>query len=431
VQGRLLWRDRGLTFETVELGMRFRRGAIVIGGYASAVGVVRELACAGVPVDVVLTMPQDIAHYSRFVRRHHWLLELQDRPESLVELLEARRDAWRGWAIVPTNDYAVIALARYRDRLERHYAVTVPPWEITRRIIDKGQTYRIASAVGIATPRSYGPATRKLLQRAELQFPVLVKPNEGHVFATRFGKKLFLARSRVELDLAIERADEAGLCCEVYELIPGPDNLFYDYQVYIDRNGHPVGEFCLRKLRLAPPHFGVARACETADVAELREPTLELLRRLEWRGPASVCYKQDPRDGRFRLIEVNGRSVLPHGLARRVGINYALMGYSESVHGTLEGDSRNGWRGFWIHLHEDLLYTAMCLRSERLSWRDFRRSYLGPKTFPVWSRRDPVPFFAEWANTVRKAPRTLLDRRSRAEILGRVQSVSSVTEQGN
>jgi len=409
--------------------MRFKRGAIVIGGYASAVGVVRELARAGVPVDVVLTMPQDIAHYSNFVREHHWLLEFEDRPESLIELLEARAREWHGWAVLPTNDHAVVALARHRDRLERHCRVTVPPWEITGRVIDKQQTYRAARTVGVATPRSHGPATRDVVQSTELEFPVLVKPNEGHVFAAHFGKKLFLARSRAELARAVERVEEAGLACEVLEMIPGPDNLFYDYQVYIDRVGQPVGEFCLRKLRLSPPHFGVSRACETADLPELREPTLELLRRLEWRGPASVCYKKDPRDGTFRLIEVNGRSVLPHGLARRAGINYALMAYCEAVHGTLEGDKPNGWRGFWIHLHADLLYSAMCLRSERLDWKELRRSYLGPKTFPVWSRRDPVPFLAEWANTVRKAPRTLLDRRSRAEVLGRVQSTPGVTEQ--
>ncbi len=409
--------------------MHFRRGAIVVGGYVSGVGVVRELARAGVPVDVVLTLPQDIAHYSNFAREHHWLLELPERPESLIELLEARARAWRGWTIVPTNDHAVAALAHHRDWLERNYAVTVPPWEVTRRIIDKQQTHRAARAVGVATPRSFGPATREIVQNTELEFPVLVKPNEGHVFATRFGKKLFLARNREELTRAIERAQDAGLGCEVVELVPGPDNLFYDYQIYICRNGQPIGEFCLRKLRLSPPHFGVTRACETADPTELREPSLELLRRLEWRGPASVCYKQDPRDGIFRLIEVNGRCVLPHGLARRAGINYALMGYSEAVHGTLEGHTPNGWRGFWIHLHSDLLYSAVCLRSEGLDWRDFRRSYLGPKTFPVWSRRDPVPFFAEWAHTVRKAPRTILDRRSRSEVLGRVQSDPSVTEQ--
>jgi hypothetical protein len=63
----------------------------------------------------------------------------------------------------------------------------------------------------------------------------------------------------------------------------------------------------------------------------------------------------------------------------------------------------------------------MCLRTERLDWKEFRRSYLGPKTFPVWSREDPVPFLAEWSNTLRKTPRTLLSRRLRGEILGRVQ----------
>jgi predicted ATP-grasp superfamily ATP-dependent carboligase len=66
--------------------MERQTGAIVVGGYANGVGVVHSLARQGIPVDVVLTMPQDIAQYSRFVRQHYWHRELEVRPESLIEL---------------------------------------------------------------------------------------------------------------------------------------------------------------------------------------------------------------------------------------------------------------------------------------------------------------------------------------------------------
>ena len=82
-------------------------GAVVIGGYANGVSALRSLAREGVRTAVVLTKPHDIAHHSRYAHEAHRVLDLHRRPDGLLDLLEDRAGEWRGWALIPTNDYAL------------------------------------------------------------------------------------------------------------------------------------------------------------------------------------------------------------------------------------------------------------------------------------------------------------------------------------
>jgi predicted ATP-grasp superfamily ATP-dependent carboligase len=400
-----------------------RQGAVVVGGGVNALGAVRALAENGVPVCVVCNLRSaDLAYHSRHVSEHHWPTKLGGGSEAILDLLEHRAPAWRGWALFPTNDGALELLSRNRDRLSKDYAPTFPSWEIVRGIVDKQGTYEAAARAGIELPLSYGSARLDRVRGKAFDYPLVIKPSEGPAFYRHFGKKLLLARDESELLAALEKVEASGLSCELLDFVPGPDRQIFHYQIYMDRDGGPVGGFALRKLRQSPPYFGVARAAETAFAPELREQTVELLRELGWWGMASAAYKLDPRDGRYRLMEVNGRCCKSHGLARRAGINYALLAYGESVLGESgSGVEPNGWQGAWLHLHADLLYTARWSGREELDWADFRRSYSGPKTYAVWSARDPKPFLAEWGGTLRKGARMLVRREERDEVAGRVQ----------
>ena len=62
-----------------------------------------------------------------------------------------------------------------------------------------------------------------------------------------------------------------------------------------------------------------------------------------------------------------------------------------------------------------------CGRREGLNRSEFWRSYRGPKTYAVWSPRDPKPFLAQWAHTLRKAGRMLMGGDERGEVARRVQ----------
>jgi D-aspartate ligase len=398
-------------------------GAVVIGGYSNGVSALRGLAREGVRTAVILTAEHDIAQHSRYAHEAHRVHYLNRRPDGLIELLEAQSARWRGWALIPTNDYALAALAQYKEPLSRTYRVTVPDEEITRRVLDKAITYRFAQEVGVDIPRPYGAASRVTAARLDLLFPLIVKPLQSARFWEIFGKKLFVVRDRAELIAAVDRVEQSGIAADVFDLVPGPDDQVYNYTMYLDRWGRPAAEFALRKIRKAPRFFGVGRAAMTAELPHLRERTIALLQHIGWRGVASVEYKLDPRDGRYRLMEINGRCPLTNALPTRCGVNYPLLAWREHVLRETVSAAPNGWRGLWTHLHADLLYTLIEERSPDWSWLNFISGYAGPWVDAVWTTKDPIPFLAQWAGTVRKAARGVRDSEVRDEVRNRFQSM--------
>jgi predicted ATP-grasp superfamily ATP-dependent carboligase len=179
----------------------------------------------------------------------------------------------------------------------------------------------------------------------------------------------------------------------------------------------------MRKLRKAPRFYGVGRAAAPADVPHLRERTIALLQRIGWRGTASVEYKLDPRDGRYRLMEINGRCALANALPTRCGVNYPLLAWREHVLRESVSAAPNGWRGVWTHMHADFLYTAIEERDPNWSWLEFIGNYTGPWVDAVWSSKDPMPFLAQCAGTLRKAAQSARDTRVREEVRNRFQPV--------
>ena len=359
-------------------------GAIVIGGYVNALGAVRSLAALGMAVEVVVTKPFDIAHRSRHCRRHHVVADLHERSEGLADLLLGPLAAeCRGWALIPVNDEAVAALADHRERLEAVYRVVAPHPDAARYLLDKGLMCRAAREVGIDVPAVYD-------DRAEAPFPVVVKPLASYRFAARFGVKLGVAQDRADLDAWLAETDD--IPCIVTELVPGADDALYVAAVFLGDDGSPVAARTVRKLRQGPPGFGDARVAEVVDdIPELIEATVELGRRIGLTGIAVAEFKRDERDGRFRFLEVNGRSVVYNGLLRGAGLDLVALAVGAPA-------GANGGAPRWVHLYPDLLYSLR----DRIGRERFTAPYRGPWMEAVWSRRDPAPFLAQWARPPRR-----------------------------
>ena len=403
------------------------QGVVVLGGYVNALGVVRALHARGIATAVVTTKPFDIAHLSRCVSSHVAVAGVEEQPELIVELLERRAADWEGWAVLPTNDEALAALALHHDRLSSRYRLIAPPLEVARHLLDKTLMLESARAVGADVPTHYGPATEETAAERELSFPVVVKPLVGYRFAARFGSKLFVAHDREELRRCAALLAAAAIEGQVVELVPGPDSGIYQYTTYLDARGEPRGGLTARKLRQGPPLFGIACVAEiVANPDGLEETTVELARRIGLRGIASAEYKLDPRSGRFRFLELNGRSVVYNGLLRRAGLDLPWLAWSDYVTGRPERGRPNGWPGVWINLHADVLYSTLYRSSDRPSLGDFLTPYRRPKLEAVWSARDPLPFLAQWTRTARSGARALVKReqgefvadRSRAPFAG-------------
>ena len=73
-----------------------------------------------------------------------------------------------------------------------------------------------------------------------------------------------------------------------------------------------LGVFCWRKLLQDPPGVGTARVAEARWVDDVVGQGLALLRGLRFHGVSQVGFKRDPRDGAYKLMEINPLSRVAH-----------------------------------------------------------------------------------------------------------------------
>lgn len=397
--------------------------AVILNGSPTGLAAVRSLGRAGILTAVVQTKDSHMAAFSRWAAESHDLFDFQDEPERLLELLEWKARDWRGAVLLPACDRTLTLLSRHREALSRHYRVGTPPGEVVDALLNKELTYRHAREIGVDIPTDYGPAGPATAARPDLTFPVVVKPVLSHDFSALFGQKLFVARDREELNAAIGKLQGTGIEARIQDLIPGPDSQFYNYTVFLDARGDPMGECGFHKMRKSPPFFGVGRMSEPWDATPLRERTLELLRRIGWTGVASAEYKLDPRDGSYRLMEVNGRFFLMHGLSYRLGVDYPLQSWLMARGQSVPRQRPNGWDGIWVDLRAELVYSVFLRGIEGLTWRETLAPYRRRKTYAVLSASDPRPFAYEQRHLLRTGWTTFRSRRSRAGMERRMRAM--------
>jgi predicted ATP-grasp superfamily ATP-dependent carboligase len=373
-------------------------GAVVVGGDFQGLGIARSLGRRGVPVCVV-DDEGSIARFSRYVRTSVRLPGLRGEEETVGALVEtAGRLGLSGWVLYPTREETVAAIARNRDRLTRVFRVPTPGWETVRFAWDKRNTYRLAEQLGVPAPRTWIVESRDDVARIDADPPFAVKPaiKEHFVYATK--AKAWRADSKQELTELVERASALVGPGEVMvqELVPGNGEEQFAYCAFF-KDGEAVGSMVARRRRQHPPEFGRASTfVETVELPELEEPSLRFLRAIDYYGLVELEYKRDPRDGAYKLLDVNARTWGYHALGQRAGVDFQYLLYADQLGLPLEScRSEAGIR--WIRLVTDVPTGLLEIARGGLSCRSYLRSLRGLHAESVFSRDDPWPGIAELA----------------------------------
>jgi predicted ATP-grasp superfamily ATP-dependent carboligase len=364
------------------------RGALITGASYRALGVVRSLGRAGVPVCVARTDEHALALASRFVKRRLRWESGPDgiRRDALIEL--CRRERLEGWTLIPTDDEDAALIAREHDALGRHFVLTTPPWDILRYAYDKRLAYQLAQDAGVPVPETHLLDT-ELLDRG-LSFPVVVKP----AFRTRL--------SQLPPDKAW-RADDAAALAELHgrlgslvdpktlmvqELIPGEEQLSY---AALCREGQVLARLTARRTRQFPLDFGRASTCveSTRDSSVCRDAE-RLLAGMRLTGIVEVEFKRDPRTGENKLLDVNPRVWGWQSMCARAGVDFPLLLW-RMVNGQAVPPTSSRPGVHWVRMLTDVPAVIGGMRRGRLSAARYLRSLRGPLEFAVFAADDPLP----------------------------------------
>jgi len=313
--------------------MSQRNGTAVVAevGWANGLAAIRSLGRHGLRVIAVDSRTYALGFRSRYAEPRIAPDPLDDEDGYIAAFKAIAAETDDVLPVFPTHDEHVNALARHADELEERYRFPFPRWSVLERVQSKRHQLDTAETIGFPVPRTFHPRSADEAQAAgaELGFPLIVKPAAPAGFRRTHNTQLFRCENAAELARAYE--DAAQYEPMVQELVPGGAEEMYTLGSYISADGEALGLFSGRKVRQTRGFMGVARVGEAIWVDEVVEQGLALLRALSFHGISQVEMIRDPRDGRYKLIEVNPRLWQWHSLAAACGVDLPWIAYRDLI----------------------------------------------------------------------------------------------------
>lgn len=371
-------------------------GALVIGGDHPGLAIARSLGRHGIPVYVV-DDKYCISSFSRYVVRVVKVDDLLDPRKTVDAVLEVgRRFNLRNWVLFPTRDETVAAFSLNRAKLSEFFKVTTGEWESIQWAWDKKKTYELATTLDIPCPKTFNPRDAGELPSYYSNLPLAIKPaiKENFFYAT--GAKAWRADTAGELNAFYERAAQQIKPGEILlqEIIPGDGREQYSYCAFV-RNGVPHSTLSARRVRQRPREFGRASSyVETVEVPEIEELSERFLKAINFHGIVEIEFKRDPRDGKYKVLDVNARPWGFHSIGSACGVDFSYLMYLDQL-GLASEPARAKAGVGWLRILTDIPTSLADFAHGSLSVEAYLKSLRATRIEAVFSWDDPFPSLAE------------------------------------
>jgi predicted ATP-grasp superfamily ATP-dependent carboligase len=226
--------------------------------------------------------------------------------------------------------------------------------------------------------------------------PLAIKPaiKENFFYAT--GAKAWRAETPEQLHDLFRKAIRQIRPEEilVQEIIPGDGQRQYSYCAFF-RDGQAHSTLLARRLRQHPREFGrAATYVETIKFPEIEELSERFLKAIDYYGLVEVEFKQDPRDGQFKLLDVNARTWGFHSIGIPAGVDFPYLLFADQLGYPVEPHRAKAGVG-WLRGITDVPTVISDLCARELTLSSYWSSLKNTGTESVFCAEDPLPSVAE------------------------------------
>jgi D-aspartate ligase len=375
-----------------------RVGGVVMGGDYQGLGIVRSLGRRGIPV-CIIDDEHSIGRYSRYTTHYIRVKNLRDEQETIQAVLDTgRRLKLQNWVLYPTRDETVAAFSRHKEALSRCFRVPTPDWNTVKWAWDKRNTYKLAHELGIIIPKTWFPQTVEDLAQIDGTFPVIIKPaiKEHFIYATK--EKAWRADSREELVSRFKEAVRFVPAGElmIQDLIPGGSGQQYGYGAFF-KGGRAIGSMMTHNIRSHPLQLGRSSTfVETIDLPVIEQSALQFLRAIDYYGLVEIEFRLDPRDGQYKLLDVNARTWGYHSLGSAADVDFSSMLFKDQI-GENVPPVRAQPGVTWIRLATDFPVGILSVLRRQLAPWTYLKSVTTFNIESVFAFEDPLPSVVEMA----------------------------------
>lgn len=363
---------------------------LVLGGYVNGYSIIKELHSCGVDNIALMSYGKSLASYSNKI---NYFKSIEKTSQSLLESLKDLKERCEYIVIFPTDDLQLENLhAIYNDI--KDFCFVPFNYENVLESLDKYVQYSYCEKYDVPYPKTQSIETLEDIKKIEfMMFPVLVKPNKRDDLVTDVFRSLFLEtiedynKNVLKLEYFIDK----NITFLASEFIPGDDTNIYAYVGYRTQNGKIVNEWIGKKLTQFPDKFGVFSSGSNEAPKIVNVQGRKLLEVMNLKGICEPEFKYDSRDGKYKLMEINLRSMMWHRVGNLSGVNIQYSQYLDAIGETVPKQIQNQEKR--VHLVY-MKHEILNLLNRKGYWKHFKHNVFGSKNreFAIWDKSDIKPF---------------------------------------
>lgn len=374
------------------------------GEYKHTLAAVRSLNQHGVDVFVTSNYKGAQSFYSRHKKKKFVTTKPEKEKAYIKDLNRIVRDE-RIDVVLPIGFNSVYAISGNLDKF-KDCDVPLQAREKIQAVSNKWEVMKFAKEVSAPIPDTISVDNKKDEQLKDLIYPVVVKGDEGSAFISYCNNRKQASCDIAKLLSLYKKRGKNNSSIIVQEYIPGTG---YGYFGLFD-NGKELANFQHKRLREFPTSGGSSSKAISVKERSLGEIGKKLLSKLDWHGVAMVEVKKDKRDGKFKLMEINPKFWGSLALAIKCGVDFpylaSMMASGKKIGKTPKYSVGTTYQ--WV-LPDDTLH----LLSKPSIFPSYISDMLDPKVGSDLWFTDPIPGFAQLADTLLHLDRAKKDRQKR------------------
>ncbi|UGV40624.1 hypothetical protein J7W08_11310 [Methanococcoides orientis] len=310
--------------------MKIDNCALVLGGYVNGYSIIHELHEKDVEHIILFDVTKKVGAYSNKIKR---FVLIDKTPESLSQEIKKLHQDYEKIVVYPTNDLELEYLHKIYYEI-KSFCFLPFNYENILESSDKYVQYSYCEKLGVPYPKTLTIETIEDIDKiSSVQYPVLIKPNKREDLKVQVFRNLEL-NDQNDLENNREKLQnylKMGIVFLASEVIPGNGSNIYAYVGYRSQSGKILNEWTGKKLSQYPDDFGVFSSASNEAPGEVLNLGRILLDGMDIKGIAEPEFKYDHRDDKYKLMEINLRSMMWHRVGNISGVNLQYTQYLDAI----------------------------------------------------------------------------------------------------
>lgn len=318
-------------------------------------------------------------------------------PENFLTFLTEHISENQYDVVIPLFDDSAGIVGEHKKTLQQYAKIAIPDYKAFIYGHDKNLTMQVAKKIDVPHPKTMDLELHTLKEAvAYCGLPSLIKPNIG-----AGAKGITKVNTLEELESLYPKIREKFGPSTLQEFIP-PGGRQFKCQIFRDKDGSIKGATTFVKHRYFPVTGGTTSCGEVVEIPELIEYAKRVADEIDWIGFGDFDSIEDPRDGSYKLMEINTRITGSIKAGMDAGVDYAQMIVEQELE--QEVSSYTSTSGLILRqLSLEVMWFLYSSNKQRFSTK--------PNWFKLWGKQiryqdgtwtDPLPMIAGFLSGARR-----------------------------